>query len=128
MLIASKKANELLTEIWDGSIPVNPIKIANSLNINVYKSHEIDSLIECSVEDVEKSITIKPNESITSKIFYVAHSLGHLLLGHINDTLGTIKDQKYSFSSGAKSIEKEAKKFALTLLMPANHLKKQRFK
>ncbi len=106
----SHAASVILEKFWDFSLPVDPIKIAQRMNINVYYSDDLGDLLGF-YNDETKEIFIQEHESSTRQRFSVAHELGHAVLGH-----GTRQRAKLPPFDPK---ERAANQFAATLLMPS---------
>lgn len=113
-----KKAESILLDYWDGRLPVNPVYLANKLGITVYKADITPSLSLTSIEEDKFTITVGANDDVLKHRFFIAHSIGHIVLNHLNKDTPSIKDTSSSFSSNAKNFEKDANTFALALLLP----------
>ncbi len=117
--MSAHKARQVLSEFWDGSLPINPVKAAEHFGIEVRRTNDDDS---CSgsafMDDGQKVIEYKNSEFSLRQRFTVAHELGHHMLGHATN------DRQ--FRDGAKEFnihthdpfEVQANKFAAELLMP----------
>lgn len=110
-------AESVLRESWNGSIPVDPVAIANSMGIRVYEdpSYNTSGALRRSA-DGSWSIHLNPRQGLERKRFTVAHELGHLLLKHgpRNREMET-NYNIYNFDP----IERDANVFAAELLMPS---------
>lgn len=107
-------AREVLSRLWDGELPVDPVNIAKRLGLQVEGQPSID----CSgaFSRSQKAIYFNSGEPATRRRFTVAHELGHYVLNH-DDAL---RDKPDSFSASTSSpIESAANRFAAELLMPA---------
>lgn len=115
-------ARAVLTQAWNGKLPVDPSAIATGLGLNVvYKS--IFDGYQYSGHFTRESMEIAVNggEPPVRQRFTLAHELGHFVLGHQNAP----RDSAASFSSHAgSSIEREANQFAAELLMPSDAVAK----
>jgi len=76
-----KAAVELLDECWDGSLPIDPVRIAKSLGVKVLdtylKQNVSGALVKKQGED--PSIVLNAEDSTTRKRFTCAHELGHYI-------------------------------------------------
>lgn len=113
-----KQADHLLLEHWDGSLPVNPVYIANALGITVLKSTEQTEPVQTQFTQGRYEITIQEQAPKTQHRFYIAHAIGHIVLNHLSEKRPQILDNKLSFQSHAPSEEMNANEFALALLIP----------
>jgi len=118
------RARDILREHWNGSIPVDPGKIAESLGVRVVPVGTLLTPAEYSGyfkrSDPELGgpvIRYNRNDPLVRKRFTVAHEIGHFVLGH-NDAP---RDTPENFSaSTTDSRERSANQFAAELLMPEN--------
>ena len=104
----------VLRQYWDLSLPVNPVKIASVLGINVFYSSGLGDLGGYYDQETQ-SIYINDKDPITRQRFSIAHELGHALLGHgSSPRRNDISYTKWNY------IQKEnaANRFAAALLMP----------
>lgn len=121
-------AEHLLQEHGITSIPVDPVVLANRVNIQVhnavFKDNQISGAI--SKRDGVTKIYVNTTDPPTRKRFTIAHELGHYIL-HFHDSDGEMIDtEAVMFRStevdpadeqGVQ--ETEANRFAAALLMPA---------
>ena len=63
------------------SFPVNPIKVANRLGIQVLKDNSKEN-IDGRYDADKNVIYLNTNQSLLRRRFTVCHELGHALLGH----------------------------------------------
>ena len=71
-------ASAVLLRFWDCSLPVNPVAIAEKLDIKVFMSDDMATL--GGYYDQESGeITINANDTLPRQRFSVAHELGHCL-------------------------------------------------
>ena len=75
-----KKSEEILTNYWDGSLPVNPVSIANKLGITIYKSSLGEKTSISNNNKEEKSITVNCDMDIVKQRFAITHALSHFVL------------------------------------------------
>lgn len=110
-----QKAASILSELWDGQLPVDPVKIAARMNVPVLVDAALDdSGMLIARDDGGWEIHIAPNEPSYRQRFTIAHELGHLSLGH-----GSMQREKKSYSiHNYKPMERDANVFAAALLMP----------
>ena len=120
-------ATQVLDAHWDGTLPVNPVKIAAAIGVLVRNN---DSMPESGIIELTDSgpvITYNGSEIAERKRFTIAHEIGHFVLGHLKP--GSPKFREYrdlssNFSSrSANPQEREANTFAAQLLMPAKTVK-----
>ena len=130
------KAKEVLKLVWDGNIPVRPAQIAQDLFVEQKSSDgtkhrckiivapgdkedflNISSSVSfISSKDPVFMIEYSPNEIIYRQNFTIAHSLGHIILGHVNEN--NSKSHSDFIIDNDDSEKYDASFFALELLMP----------
>lgn len=116
-----QKAKELLQEHELYEVPVDPIKLAEILNVEVYQTNfKDDNLSGVISKDEEKVVILtSSNEHYNRTRFTVAHELGHLVL-HMNKN--QIIEEYHRGNKRSKQ-EMEANAFAAALLMPIDLIK-----
>lgn len=114
------KAAEVLERYWDGSIPVNPVSIANAMGVQVFKMPMEDGASGfVETNDGTHTITVNQNDVRVRQRFTIAHEIGHIALGHTCDGTKVLRDTAAAFMSGNKDPkEVDANSFAAQLLMP----------
>ena len=112
-------ADRILSVYWDGTLPVNPIQIANSMGLDVYVSSNIpDGGGSIKEVDGRPSIYVCKNDSKVRQRFTIFHEIGHYVLGHYDEhgemqrTYGPRYDQN----------EFDADEFAAEMLMPRSSI------
>ncbi len=116
-----KAAVELLDECWDGSLPIDPVRIAKSLGVRVLdiylKQNVSGALVKKQGED--PSIVLNAEDSTTRKRFTCAHELGHYIrrAGERNQ-YEYVDYRDHRSSTGTDEEERYANSFAASLLMP----------
>jgi Zn-dependent peptidase ImmA (M78 family) len=124
---AEKDALELLDEFWDGVLPVDPVRIAKEIGVEV-----LDTFLKKDVsgalvkkEDRDPAILLNAEDSRTRKRFTCAHELGHYILRAQEPTpryeYVDYRDKKSS--TGTVEEERYANSFAASLLMPEDAVK-----
>ncbi|MBI9113263.1 ImmA/IrrE family metallo-endopeptidase [Maridesulfovibrio ferrireducens] len=103
-------AHSYLLSFWDGMLPVNPIRIANALSIQVFQDENLQSCNR-SGEYRPGVISFNPHHHKNRIRFTVAHELGHHAFNH-----GPAAREDHSFSYSYK--EQQANEFAAALIMP----------
>lgn len=118
-IMEALKAAEVLKKHWDQLVPVNPIKMANALGVNVYYNDTIEHMGEFFYKNSKPSIVYKPSGDIITDRFVIAHELGHFCMEH-----GPAhKDSSANFLSSTDNIiEASANNFAKFLLIPPKKL------
>lgn len=116
-------AAKMLDLYWDGSLPIDPVKIARSAGVDVYgRGGPDDPGYEYSgyfrrIHDTP-SIEYNVTEAPVRQRFTVAHELGHFALQHSD-----LPRDRGNFQSSKDSREVAANRFAAELLMPARTVK-----
>lgn len=124
--LAREKAQRVLNDYWDGRLPVDPVRIALDLGMNVFEAHLDDSDSGMIVKEAGKpaSIYLNVNEPAARQNFTCAHELGHWFERDAQH------DDEYSFvdKRGDRPMDAHewyAEHFAANLLMPAREFIKQ---
>jgi len=119
---AEKAASELLEECWDGTLPIDPVRISKSLDVkvlDVYLNRDVSgALVKKKGQD--PSILLNAEDSRNRKRFTCAHELGHYI------RRAARPEQQYEYvdyrdqrsSTGTDEEERYANSFAASLLMP----------
>jgi Zn-dependent peptidase ImmA (M78 family) len=118
---AESAAGELLDDCWDGVLPVDPVRVAQSLGVkvlDVYLNEDVSGAL-VKEQGADPSILLNANDSRNRKRFTCAHELGHFIRR-------TEQPEKYEYvdyrdarsSTGTVEEEKFANSFAANLLMP----------
>jgi Zn-dependent peptidase ImmA (M78 family) len=124
---AEKDALELLGEFWDGVLPVDPVRIAKELGLDVLdvsvKRDVSGALVK--KEDRDPSILLNAEDSRTRKRFTCAHELGHYILRAAEPTprYEYVDYRNKNSSTGTVEEERYANSFAASLLMPEDVVK-----
>lgn len=116
-----QKAKELLKEHGLYTVPVDPIKLAESLNVEVYETNFKDENLSGVISKDENKVVILTalNECYNRTRFTVAHELGHLML-HMSERQVI---EEYHRGNKKSKQEVEANAFAAALLMPIDLIK-----
>lgn len=141
MQTAIEYAKQALQIAWDGALPVNPEKIANSLV--VYKKNEVTGVDQhipirvraLSAFDLNVSGQASLVNTSDGPVFYcdynegeiiyrnrftLAHELGHVLLGHVNEF--NVQQRDTTFGN-YNPVERAANAFAAELVMPEHKVR-----
>lgn len=115
-------AREVLRLHWDGTLPVRPEYIADSLEVRLVKrGRDFGYSGYFRYEDGRPVIEYNGSDSLVRQRFTVSHELGHYALGHKSAP----RDDPSSFrSSIGDPRERAANQFAAELLMPAEAVKR----
>jgi len=117
-------ASKVLSEHWDGNLPVDVLRIAASLGIEVHPSNVIPESGMIELQERGEGarvpvITYKASDAPVRQRFTIAHEIGHYALGHLEGLQRCFRDPASNFSSGGNSpLERAANDFAAKLLMP----------
>lgn len=118
---ADMAASELLDECWDGVLPIDPVRMAKSLGVevlDVYLQEQVSgALVKKPGQD--PSILLNAKDSKNRKRFTCAHELGHYVRRAEEPTQYEYVDYRdQNSSTGTDEEERFANKFAANLLMP----------
>lgn len=119
---AEKAASELLEECWDGRLPIDPVRIAKSLGVEVLgtdlKPDVSGALVKKQGKD--PSILLNAEDSKNRKRFTCAHELGHYIrrAGRPEQQYEYVDYRDARSSTGTDEEERYANSFAASLLMP----------
>ncbi|MFM0569128.1 ImmA/IrrE family metallo-endopeptidase [Paraburkholderia caledonica] len=121
----AQTASDLLNTHWDGSLPVDPEKIARSMGVQVLREFGMDGCSgQVQFENGWPVIRYDITEAPVRQRFTIAHEIGHIALGHLNGATTLFRDPPSNFSTGAgKPDETAANAFAADLLMPERVLR-----
>ncbi|MFM5490211.1 ImmA/IrrE family metallo-endopeptidase [Aeromonas veronii] len=117
----------LLNKHWDRRLPVDPMKLAHALGMQVKHMNPFNMSAEdfgisgyAAIENGQQVVAYNTTEHPNRQRFTVAHEIGHHLLGHVSAEAGRrLRDNASNYSANInKSIELEANEFAAQLIMP----------
>ncbi len=76
---AALAAESILDEYWDGTIPVDPARIAHAMGIRVVDAYLDPDVAGAIQKDKGKQVSIylNYNDAATRKRFTCAHEIGH---------------------------------------------------
>jgi Zn-dependent peptidase ImmA (M78 family) len=123
---AESAASELLDECWDEVLPVDPVRIAQSLGIKVLDVSLNEDVSGALVKKrgTDPSILLNANDTRNRKRFTCAHELGHFIRRTERPEQYEYIDYRDSRSSnGTEEEERFANSFAANLLMPFSLVK-----
>jgi len=131
---AAQDADRILSTFWskdlpEAPLPVDPIRIAQSLGIRVYEDKLPDGVSAAIVNNPGSGATIvlSRDDATNRKRFSCAHEIGHFVR-HTNelDPIGYsyVDFRNQEASTGDKEEEVYANTFAASLLMPAPLIQK----
>ncbi len=115
-------AIHLLNVAWDDNLPVNPIKIANKIGIEV-RSISSDSYSGKAMYEGNKPIVeFNEKDTLSGKLFTISHEIGHHYLGHTEGEEQHFVpriDEAENFNVNVNDeYDRQANNFAMELLMP----------
>jgi len=111
-------ANRVLTQYWDGQLPIDPASLAQKMGVTVKPIRGADYSGKAYQDHNTCYIDYNDSESALRQRFTIAHELGHHLLNH-TDATHQFRDSPKDFALNVVSpVETEANKFAAELLMP----------
>jgi Zn-dependent peptidase ImmA (M78 family) len=121
------RASNLLTEYWNGNLPVNLNKIIEALNVIVKKDMMFDSSGLVTIEKEGISCKINVMDPEEKHRFAIACAVGYTELNSDNMeegfTFDVIKD--YNQDAGEEDPIWQAVKFAHYMLMPEEAVRKE---
>lgn len=126
---ARKAAEEMRASTWGGGFPVNPIRIASTLGVQVMEADLGDNISGALVKSKGKEPTILLNaqDAPNRKRFTCAHELGHLAKRQDDfSEFEYIDFRDGSSSTGEVESERFANAFAANLLMPEDAVREAR--
>jgi Zn-dependent peptidase ImmA (M78 family) len=119
---AEKDAIELLDQSWDGTLPVDPVRIAKDLGVKVLKAPLKKDVSGALVkkEGRDPSILLNAEDGRARKRFTCAHELGHYIRRSSEPTprYEYVDYRDKRSSTGTDEEERYANSFAASLLMP----------
>jgi Zn-dependent peptidase ImmA (M78 family) len=124
---ATEAAEGVLAEYWDGTIPVDPARIARSMGLRVidaYLDADVDGAIRGEGRGKPASIYLNSTIATTRKRFTCAHEIAHYVK-HVQEGEFEFIDYRDSLAStGRVAEERYANAFAAALLMPTRHVRR----
>lgn len=118
-----KTVEAVLSEYWDGNLPVRPDLIARRQGIIVSQAPMRSSGLVHRRSDGQVEIIVNDSESSIRNRFTIAHELGHYNLGHLKDQ-PLWRDDLDSYSTASRDPkERAANDFAARLLMPPDAIR-----
>jgi hypothetical protein len=114
------RASAVLSQYWDGYLPVNVEAIAASMGIGVQFVPMGEASGEIHLENGHPVILVNQADAPVRQRFTIAHELGHYALGHLReDGQRLFRDDRSHYSMSAPWLERDANRFAASILMPA---------
>ncbi len=124
---AATDAQRLLATVWDGELPIDPVRIARQLGILVLDAQLDDNVSGALVKEIghDPTILLNASDSPNRKRFTCAHELGHFVRRPDNPDSYEYVDLRNSLSATGLSLEEVyANNFAACLLMPEEDVKR----
>lgn len=118
--MAFAKASQVLQELWNGYLPIEPAQLAQRMGARViYDESLAYDRISGSFEfdSYGPLIKVSPNDPLVRQRFTVAHEIAHWLLGHVQPGQMAHRDPTDLYAV-LDSREIDANRFAAQLLMP----------
>ena len=131
---AKDQAERILRDIWaliagGRHFPVDPIRIAGSLDITVYRVPLDQRLAGVLVKESGRDVAILLNDadSKNRQRFTCAHEIGHYVRREttLSGEYNVIDERSQLTSTGSDETERLANQFAACLLMPEDEVKKR---
>ena len=112
----------MLDEFWDGTLPVDPVRIAKDLGVevlDVFLKKDVSGAL-VKKEGRDPSILLNADDSKTRRRFTCAHELGHYIRrsGEPTPRYEYVDYRDKRSSTGTDEEERYANSFAASLLMP----------
>jgi Zn-dependent peptidase ImmA (M78 family) len=126
---ATEAAERVLADHWDGTIPVDPARIARSMGIKVidaYLDADVDGAIRRDGKGKAARIYLNTENALTRKRFTCAHEIAHFVKHSQEGEFEFIDYRDSLASTGEIPDERYANAFAAALLMPARHVRRLR--
>ena len=123
---AKKDAEGILRSVWGGyRFPVDPVRIARRLGINVVDARLAEDVAGAIVKQNGKGPIIVLNETdhANRKRFTVAHEIGHFVR-RSDDSFEYVDRRDTLSTTGTDPDEVYANAFAANLLMPESEVKR----
>lgn len=126
---ARDNADSVLDTYWDGKLPVDPVRIAKDMGVDVYTAqlgNDVYGMI--SGKPTETTIFLDIDQAPVKMRFTCAHELGH----YVERSSRLVDDDAAEFAQidrrsdqdHGKPIEVFANEFAGSLLMPAKDVRR----
>jgi Zn-dependent peptidase ImmA (M78 family) len=127
----SQDAAALLADTWDNSLPIDPVKIARKLGVEVVEAYLGSATSGALIKERQRvpTIVLNQTDSPNRKRFTCAHELGHYMrrTDGADDQGGEYEyvDRRDPLAStGTDAVEIYANRFAASLLMPVEHVRR----
>jgi Zn-dependent peptidase ImmA (M78 family) len=125
---ATEAAERILDEHWDGTVPVDPARIAHAMGIRVIDAvldPDVDGAIRKDKDD-DAVIYLNYGTAPNRKRFTCAHEIGHFVHHAESGDFEFIDYRGFLSSTGRLPEERYANAFAASLLMPEKHVRRLR--
>lgn len=119
---AAADAERIRAEFWDGRFPVDPVRIARDMGIEVLDSkmpENVSGAIHKKEGEARVVIYLSEKDHANRKRFTCAHELGHYV---DNADKGVIEYVDYRGLAPQNQAEQYANEFAAYLLMPEREI------
>lgn len=123
---ARNAAQALLSEAWDETLPVDPVRIARALGMDVLTAQLDDNVAGVIIKErgQDPSIVLNAQDSPNRQRFTCAHEIGHYVRREADGDDYEYVDYRDIFSStGELEDERFANEFAASLLMPEDRVR-----
>jgi len=120
-------AERILAEVWDGGLPVDPVRIARALGIRVLNAHLDPDVSGALVKERQQdpAILLNAADSPNRQRFTCAHEIGHFVKRSDKPEEYEYIDRRDALAStGRNQDEIYANQFAASLLMPAKDVRR----
>jgi len=124
---AATDAARILAATWSGVLPVDPVRVARALGIDVLDAPLSPDVSAALVKEAgqDPSILLNSIDSLNRQRFSCTHEIGHFVRRRDGLDEYEYVDYRNTFSStGQDPEEVYANNFAACLLMPEDHVKR----
>lgn len=124
---AHRAAQGILSDTWDGRLPIDPVRIARTLGMDVITAQLASNVAGALVKEKgqDPSIVLNAQDSPNRQRFTCAHEIGHFVRREERGEDYEYVDYRDIFSStGEREEERFANAFAACLLMPEEHVRR----
>lgn len=118
---ARSAAQAILSDVWDGALPVDPVRIARVLGMDVITAQLADDVAGAIVKErgQDPSIVLNAQDHPNRQRFTCAHEIGHFVRRDaVGDDYEYVDYRDIFSSTGELEEERFANEFAASLLMP----------
>lgn len=123
---AELAAQRVREDLWDDSLPVNPVIIAKRLGAQVFDANlpfDVSGIYRKDADGTEK-IYLDTDDNLTRRRFSCAHEIGHMMDEDDQGPSVRIERRDSRASDGKSPAEIYANSFAAALLVPRSPLKR----